>query len=102
MQIATAPHIVERCAETSPMSTKCLPFQQIPHTSRLFLDYLSYTPSVRSFYPRSPIFSEWVKDESQRVVYDAARRSKVSEILERQNRAWSASLKTLANLQRFR
>jgi bacillithiol biosynthesis cysteine-adding enzyme BshC len=89
-----------------PMKAQCLPFQQIPHTTRLFLDYLSYTPSVRGMYPRSPIgpgiFSEWVKDESQRVGYDAARRGKVSEILERQNRAWGASAKTLANIDRLR
>jgi|SRR5208337_3315670 len=85
-----------------PMKSQCLPFQQIPHSTRLFLDYLSYAPSVRGMYPRSPIFSEWVKDESQRVVYDAARRSKVSEILERQNRAWGASPKTLANIDRLR
>ena len=84
------------------MKAQCLPFPQIPHSTRLFLDYLSYTPSVREMYPRSPIFSEWVKDESQRVVYDAARRGKVSEILERQNRAWSASAKTFANLDRLR
>src|SRR5258708_37573788 len=84
------------------MKSQCLPFTQIPHTTPLFLDYLSYTASVRSFYPRSPIASEWVKDESQRVVYDAARRGKVSEILERQNRAWGASPKTLANIERFR
>jgi len=85
-----------------PMKAQCLPFQQIPHTTRLFLDYLSYTPSVRGMYPRSPIFSEWVKDESQRVAYDAARRGKVSEILERQNRAWGASPKMLANIERLR
>ena len=84
------------------MKSQCLPFQQIPHTTRLFLDYLSYTPSVRGFYPRSPIFSEWVKDESESVVYDAGRRGKVSEILERQNRAWGASTKTLANIERFK
>jgi bacillithiol biosynthesis cysteine-adding enzyme BshC len=84
------------------MKSQCLPFTQIPHSTRLFLDYLSHTPSVRGMYPRSPIFSEWVKDESQRVVYDAARRGKVSEILERQNRAWGASPKTLANMERFR
>jgi bacillithiol biosynthesis cysteine-adding enzyme BshC len=85
-----------------PMKSQCLPFQQIPHTTRLFLDYLSYTPPVRDFYPRSPILSEWVKDESARVVYDAARRAKVSEILERQNRAWGASPKTLANIDRLK
>ena len=70
------------------MKPQCLPFAQIPHTSRLFLDYLSYAPSVRGMYPRSPLFSEWVKEEAQRVDYDSARRGKVSEILERQNRAW--------------
>ncbi len=85
-----------------PMTAQCLPFQQIPHSTRLFLDYLSYTPSIRGMYPRSPIFSEWVKDESQCVVYDAARRGKVSEILERQNRAWGASPKSLANIDRLR
>ena len=84
------------------MKSQCLPFTQIPHVTRLFLDYLSYAPSVRGMYPRSPIFSEWVKDEAQRVVYDSARRAKVSEILERQNRAWGASSKTLANIERFR
>jgi len=53
-------------------------------------------------YPRSPVFSEWVKDEAQRVVYDAARRGAVSGILERQNRGWGASAKTLANVERLR
>ena len=84
------------------MKPQCLPFAQIPHTSRLFLDYLSYAPSVRGMYPRSPLFSEWVKEEAQRVDYDSARRGKVSEILERQNRAWGASPKALANIERFR
>jgi len=50
----------------------------------------------------SPVFSEWVKDEAQRVVYDAARRGAVSGILERQNRGWGASAKTLANVERLR
>ena len=84
------------------MKSQCLPFTQIPHSTRLFLDYLSYAPSVRGMYPRSAIFSEWVKDEAQRVVYDSARRAKVSEILERQNRAWGASAKALANIERLR
>src|ERR1700723_1993442 len=84
------------------MKSQCLPFTQIPHTTRLFLDYLSYTPSVRDFYPRSPVFSEWVKDESRRGTYDDARRTKVSDILARQNHAWGVSPKTLANIDRLR
>ncbi len=85
-----------------PMKAQGIPFAQIPHSTRLFLDYLTYAPAVREMFPRSPIFSEWVKEEAQRVRYDAARRGKVSEILERQNRAWGASPKTLANIDRLR
>jgi bacillithiol biosynthesis cysteine-adding enzyme BshC len=84
------------------MKAQCLPFQQIPHTSRLFLDYLSYTPSVHKFYPRSPLFSEWAKAESERVSYPPDRREKVAAILERQNRSWGASPKTLLNIERLK
>ena len=84
------------------MSTQCVPFRQIPHSTRLFLDYLSYTPSVQPFYPRSPVFSEWLKDEAARVQYDPQRRERVSEILARQNRNWGASERTLANIERLK
>src|ERR1035438_2765236 len=90
------------CSGALPMKAQCLPFTQIPHSTRLFLDYLSYAPSVRGMYTRSPIYSEWVKDKATRVVYDDGRRGKVSEILERQNRGWGASAKTLANIERLR
>jgi len=80
----------------------CLPFSQIPHTTRLFLDLLAYTPQVQAFYPRSPHFPEWLTQEAGRISYDAARRESVTQILERQNRSWGASDKTLANLDRLR
>lgn len=85
-----------------PVSAQCVPFGQIPHSTQLFLDYLSYAPSVQEFYPRSPIFSQWLKDEARRVHYDGQRREKVSEILTRQNRGWGASKRTLANIDRLR
>ena len=79
----------------------CLPFSQIPHTTRLFTDFLSYSPSVQPFYPRSPYFAEWMKEESAKISYDSSRRERVGAVLERQNRSWDASPKTLANLERF-
>jgi bacillithiol biosynthesis cysteine-adding enzyme BshC len=85
-----------------PMKSECLPFCQIPHTTRLFLDYLSNSPSAQHFYPRPPNFSEWLKDEAALIRYDQDRREKVGAILDRQNRSWGASAKTLANLDRFR
>ena len=46
------------------MKAHCLPFSQIPHTTRLFSDFLAYSPTVQRFYPRSPQFGEWVKEEA--------------------------------------
>ena len=43
-----------------------------------------------------------VKDETATVSYDPARRARVADILERQNRAWDASPKTLENIDRLR
>lgn len=84
------------------MKTHCLPFSQIPHSTRLFLDLLAYAPQVQSFYPRSPQFSEWLKEEAGRISYDSSRRERVAEILDHQNKSWNASQKTLANIDRLR
>ena len=84
------------------MKAHCLPFSQIPHTTRLFADFLAYSPAVQPFYPRTPYFAEWAKEESARISYDASRRERVAAILERQNKQWDASPRTLANLERLR
>ncbi len=84
------------------MKSQCLPFRQIPHTTPLFADFLSWTPSVQPFYSRSPRVVEWLKDEKPASSYDSARREQVSNILERQNKAWGASPKTLENITRLR
>jgi bacillithiol biosynthesis cysteine-adding enzyme BshC len=81
---------------------QCLPFAQIPQTTRLFTDFLSYSPSVRTFYPHSPHFNEWVKSQASTLQYDPARREKVSAILDRQNSSWGASPQTLSNIDRLR
>ena len=84
------------------MKAHCLPFSQIPHTTRLFQDLLAYTPKVQNFYPRSPYFHEWLKEQAGQISYEGSRRLHVTDILERQNRSWNASEKTLANLDRLR
>jgi bacillithiol biosynthesis cysteine-adding enzyme BshC len=84
------------------VKSECLPFSQIPHTTRLFADFISDHAKVQQFYPRSAHFNEWFKDEASRLAYDATRRQQVSAILERQNRSWGASGKTLENVARLR
>lgn len=80
----------------------CLAFQQIPHSTALFLDYLYHFDKVKRFFPRQPFNCDWLKEEASRLHYDAARRDRVAGILERQNRAWGASQETLDNIARFR
>src|ERR1700757_4058916 len=85
----------------SQVKAQCLPFREIPHTTRLFADFLSWSSSVRPFYSRPPQFAEWIK-EAQRVSYDNSRRERVAVILEWQNQSWGASSQTQQNIARFR
>ena len=82
------------------MRPECLPFSQIPHTTRLFSDFISHYPKVQKFYPRSPHFAEWMKNAP--VDYDRPRREQVAAILEGQNRSWDASPRTMENIARLR
>ncbi len=84
------------------MKSECLPFSQIPHTTRLFADFLSDHFKVQQFYPRSAYFNQWFKDEASRLTYAPERRERVSAVLERQNRSWGASQKALENIARLR
>jgi bacillithiol synthase len=84
------------------VKSECLPFSQIPHTTQLFSDFLSAYPKVQQFYPRSPYIQQWLAEETPKIGHDAARRERVSSILERQNRAWGASSQTLENIDRLR
>ena len=84
------------------MRSECLPFSQIPHSTPLFTDFLSFQPKVRQFYPRSAFFLEWLKDEAAAVSYDSQRRERVATILERQNRTWGSSAAVTKNIERLR
>ncbi len=84
------------------MKSHCFPFRQIPHSTRIFLDYLEHTPSVQPFYPRSAFFLQWAKEESALVQYPADRRERMAGILERQNKSFGASSKTLEKIAAFR
>src|SRR5579864_3459187 len=94
-----ANHEAESLPIPGELSVKvdCLSFSQVPHTTKLFLDFLSYSPKVRDFYPSSPNISDWVSRQTPVERYDSARRQRVSDVLARQNRSWNANPKSLAN-----
>ena len=84
------------------MKSECLPFSQIPHTTRLFADFLSDFSKVNQFYPRSVHFNQWFKDEGSNLAYASERRQRVSSVLERQNQLLGASERALENIARLR
>src|SRR3954447_16572739 len=82
--------------------SECLPFSNIPHTSRLFLDFISSSGEAHKFYPRSPHIRQWAAAEAKQIQYEPQRRAAVANILEPQNREWGMGVKTEENLRRFR
>ena len=88
--------------ESQTLETECLPFSSIPHTTRLFDDFLHGFDRVKRFYARPPLRQDWWADEIKRIQYPAERRGTVAAILERQNREFGAGEKTFSNIQRLR
>lgn len=88
--------------ETRTVDSECLPFSSIPHSSRLFQDFLHRFERVQRFYARPPLDSSWWSEEKRRIDYPPERRRTVAAILERQNRELGAGEKTLSNIERLR
>lgn len=83
------------------MITDCIPFSSIPHTTKLFSDFLSYAADIRKFYPHPPDAAQ-VASLAGVVPHGNKIHTQVADALEKQNRGWGASEKTLKNIQRLR
>lgn len=83
------------------MIPDCISFNAIPHTTRIFGDFLSYSPEIRRFYPTQPN-AEHIAAFAKSVPRDLVRQARVADALEKQNRAWGASEATLRNIRRLR
>jgi len=79
----------------------CISFNAIPHTTRIFSDFLSYSPAIRKFFPTQPD-AEHIAAFAKSVPRDGQRQALVADALEKQNRSWGASEATLRNIQRLR
>jgi bacillithiol biosynthesis cysteine-adding enzyme BshC len=88
--------------ESPNVETECQPFSSIPHTTRLFDDFLHHFDRVKQFYARPPLREDWWAEEIKKIQYPAERRQAVAAILERQNQEFGAGEKTLANIERLR
>jgi bacillithiol biosynthesis cysteine-adding enzyme BshC len=89
--------------EEAGLRVKTLPFEQLPHQTRLFLDYLRDPLALRRFYPSAIRFHHELPARVPEVL-GAYRtpRSALCDALETMNRSWGATKETLANIERLR
>ena len=84
------------------MDTQCLPFRDVPGVPRLFLDFLSGNPQLRSFYPTSIFSIDDLADRAMAVEMPAERRQRIADVLKKQNQAWNADSAAIDNIQKLR
>src|SRR5580692_10927883 len=82
------------------MDCRALPFRQLPHQSKLFLQFLDNFSSVKQFYGHPPTIAA-AKKTAGTLSYPADRRTEVTEILREQNAALGTGEATRANLDRL-
>src|SRR5437899_8816443 len=82
------------------MDCRPLPFRQLPHQPKLFLEYLDHFEKVKSFYVQPPAMAA-VTRTARKLDYPGDRRAEVSSILREQNTALGAGEETRSNLERL-
>ena len=99
-------HDGSRCYSTpkeAGLRIESLPFDRVPHQSRLFLDYLRDPVSLLRFYPSAVrVHSELAARAPEVLAAYRTDRGKLGDALEAMNRAWGAGKETLANITRLR
>lgn len=89
--------------EESGLRVETLPFERIPHQSRLFLDYLRDPVALRNFYPSAVRFHHELQQRVPQVLAaHQVDRNQVADALEAMNRRWGAPDETLNNIQLLR
>lgn len=89
--------------EGAGLRVEHLPFELIPHQSRLFLDYLKDPTALRRFYPEAVRFHYELDARAPRVLANyTTDRDALCDALEALNSSWGASAKTLENVRRLR
>ncbi|MBI2819201.1 MAG: bacillithiol biosynthesis cysteine-adding enzyme BshC [Acidobacteria bacterium] len=83
------------------MDTSAIPQSQIPHTSRLFQDYLYNYPRTREFFPFPPFAPESFAKAAQALRYPDALRAAFLKVFREQNERYGSGPESIRNLERF-
>ena len=89
--------------EESGLRVETIPFDRIPHQSRLFLDYLKDPTTLRKYYPSAVRFHHELQQRVPDVLAaHVVDRAKVCDALEAMNRRWNAGEETRKNIELLR
>jgi bacillithiol synthase len=89
--------------EDSGLRVETIPFERIPHQSRLFLDYLKDPVALRKFYPSAVRFHHELPQRVPEVLgAHQVDRDRVCDALQTMNVGWGAGAETLNNIQLLR
>ena len=101
--MSTAEPACHSTPDQAGLRVESIPFDQIPQQSRLFLDYLRDPIALRRFYPEAVRHHYDLTERRERVLASyRTDRSKLCDALERINRNWGASDKTLSFINSLR
>jgi bacillithiol synthase len=89
--------------EGAALRVERLPFRDVPHQSRLFLEYLADPTQLRRFYPEAVRFHFELSDRRGRVLENyKTDRATLCDALAEANTRWGAGHATLENVGRLR
>ncbi|MCA1576466.1 MAG: bacillithiol biosynthesis cysteine-adding enzyme BshC [Acidobacteria bacterium] len=89
--------------EESGLRVETLPFDRVPHQTRLFLEYLKDPVSLRRFYPSAVRFHHELQARVPEVLgAHRVDRNRVADALDAMNKRWGAGQETLDNVNLLR
>jgi bacillithiol synthase len=101
--LSTAESACYSTPEESGLRVETLPFELIPHQSRLFLDYLRDPVALRQFYPSAVRFHHELPQRANEVLNNhEVDRGRLCDALASMNKRWGAGEETLNNIDLLR
>jgi len=101
--LSTAEAACYSTPEQSGLRVETLPFEAIPHQTRLFLEYLKDPVALRKYYPSAVRYHHELAQRVPEVLSAyPAHRNKVCDALAAMNQRWGAGDATLKNIDLLR
>jgi bacillithiol biosynthesis cysteine-adding enzyme BshC len=101
--LSTAEPACYSTPEESGLRVETLPFDRVPHQTRLFLDYLNDPVALRGFYPSAVRFHHELQARVPEVLAaQRVDRHKLADALAAMNARWGAGQETLDNINLLR